>query len=64
MTLQETAEQVQDHLEEIVRMFEPGVKITVLVRTPDHPTRDFMMTDDTIRELRSMLDRREPAHQR
>lgn len=53
------AEQVSDHMEQIVALFKPGVKIAVMVRTPGFPDRDFMLTDDTIPELRAMLDRRE-----
>ncbi len=31
-------EQIGDHMAEIVRsLFKPGVKITVVVRTPDYP---------------------------
>lgn len=49
---------VGQHMEEITRNFKPGVKITVLVRTPGHPTRDFMMTDDDCDELLAMIARR------
>ena len=49
---------VAARMEEIVGRFKPGVKITVLVRTPGFPDRDFMMTDDTDVEIRAMLDRR------
>lgn len=49
---------VAGHMEDIVGCFKPGVKITVLVRVPDHPTRDFMMTDDTTDEIIAMVKRR------
>lgn len=59
--LDETAQIVSDHMENIVKLFKPGVKITVLVRKPGMPDRDFMMTDDEIPALREMLDRRDAA---
>lgn len=49
---------VSSHMEKIVGHFKRGAKIAVLVRSPGFPDRDFMMTDDTIPELRAMLDRR------
>jgi hypothetical protein len=52
-------EHVAACMDDILRAFKPGVKITVLVRVPGEPTRDFLMTSDTIPELRGMLDRRE-----
>lgn len=48
-------------MEDIVRMFKPGVKITVLVRTPGKPTADFMMTDDQPGEIIAMVERRNAA---
>lgn len=50
---------VSEHMEAIVACFKPGVKITVLVRTPDHPTRDFCMTDDNLAEVIEMVKRRQ-----
>ena len=52
---------VADRMEQIVSRFKPGVKITVLVRTPGHPDRDFMMTDDTEGEIIAMVERRQAA---
>ncbi len=46
-------------MDEIKRLFKPGAKITVMVRFPGFPTRDFMMTDDVSDELRAMIERRE-----
>lgn len=57
--LARASEHVAACMDDILRAFKPGVKITVLVRAPDHPTRDFMMTSDTIPEIRALLDRRE-----
>lgn len=50
--------EVSDHMDKIKAMFKSGVKIAVLVRTPGHPTRDFMMTDDDSAELIAMIERR------
>lgn len=55
--LQEVRADVAGHMDEIKRYFKPGAKVTVMVRFPGHPTRDFMMTDDDLSGLREMLDR-------
>jgi hypothetical protein len=54
-------QRVADHMDEIHGYFKPGVKVTVIVRTPDFPERDFMMTADDIPELITLLQRREQA---
>ncbi len=54
-------EDVAGYMDDITAMFKGGVKITVIVRTPDFPDADFMMTSDEIPELRKLLDRRERA---
>lgn len=46
------------HMGEIVKLFKPGVKIALIVRRPDHPDQDFMMTDDTLDEIKSLIERR------
>lgn len=56
--LQQTQEFVADCMDEIVSYFKPGVKITVLVRTPGYPDRDFCMTSDTMDEVITMAERR------
>lgn len=61
MTLEEVGEEVSGHMDAIKRCFKPGVKIAVLVRTPDFPDRDFVMTDDELPALIDMLDRRHKA---
>lgn len=50
---------VAEHMDEILKLFKPGKKITVLVRTPDDPEGryDFMMGDDDPQELLNMLAR-------
>lgn len=48
--VQSVAEEIGDHMDAILRLFKPGAKITVLVRTPDYPdgSRDMLMTSDDI----------------
>lgn len=54
---------VAGHMEAIVACFKPGVKITVLVRTPSHPdgARDFLMTDDDLGEALKAIEIRRAA---
>ena len=47
------------HMDHILTTFKPGCKIAVLVRTPGHPDRDFVMTNDETTELIAMLQRRQ-----
>jgi len=61
MTLKETQESIGRMMEAIVAHFAPGVKITVMVRSPGYPDRDFMMTDDDPAEVAAMLQRRSDA---
>ena len=58
MTLTEVQETVGQHMDSILECFKPGCKITVLVRTPDHPDRDFMLTSDDPKEAIAMIERR------
>lgn len=58
MTLDELRDEVAGHMDEIVALFKPGVKITVVVRTPGFPDRDMLMTDDDLAEVRAMIERR------
>lgn len=60
MTLEETQEEVADHLDKIKSYFKPGVKVTILVRTinDDEGRRDFMMGDDDPQEAMNMIARR------
>lgn len=56
--VQYAASVVSGYMEKIIKLFQPGVKIAVIVRSPDHPDRDFMLTDDSIEELQALLTRR------
>ena len=64
MTLQETVEEASFHLDAVRDLFKPGVKVSLMVRVPEYPDRDFMLTDDTLTDLRAMIDRREAAEKK
>lgn len=42
---------------EILRLFVPGARITVMVRVPGDPEADFVMTNDQLAEVAEMLAR-------
>lgn len=52
---------VAHHMDSILKNFKDGAKITVIVRIPWDAEADFMMTNDTIDEIREVLARREKA---
>jgi hypothetical protein len=57
-TLVEAQEEVSGHMDQISRLFKPGSKISVFVRSPGYPDRDFIMTNDNLDELTTMIARR------
>lgn len=59
--LVETQQIVAGHMDDILKCFKAGAKITVLVRFPDKPNSDFMMTDDDPAEAIAMIQRRQAA---
>ena len=61
MNLEDVQELVADHMDAIHKYFKPGVKVTVIVRMPGYPSRDFMMTADDLSELAALIKRRESA---
>ena len=48
----------QDAMDRIIKHFKPGRKITVVVRSPDNPTQDFVMTNDTMEGAAEVIERR------
>lgn len=46
------------HLDRIAAMFKPGVKLTLIVRTPGNDEADFTMSDDDLLEVVKVLERR------
>jgi hypothetical protein len=61
MTLRDVQELVADHMDAISSYFKPGVKVTVIVRVPGYPDRDFMMTADEAPEIKALIERRSAA---
>jgi hypothetical protein len=49
-TLDETRAVIADCMDDIMKCFKPGMKITVLVRAVGYPdgSRDLLMTDDQL----------------
>lgn len=61
MTLEEVQDEVAVHMDDIVKMFKPGAKVTVLVRFPGFPERDFLMTSDDTDGIIEAVARRQQA---
>jgi hypothetical protein len=55
--VEEVADQVAHHLDQIHRLFKNGVKSTLVLRTPGLPERDFMLGNDDIDEAIKALER-------
>ncbi|HHW32669.1 MAG TPA: hypothetical protein GXX24_00790 [Paracoccus solventivorans] len=58
MDLRDAVEVAADAMDRVLECFRPGCKITLLVRTPGHPSRDFCLTDDDLSEVAAMIERR------
>lgn len=58
MSLQQTQQAVAGLLTDIAEHFKKPV-ITLIVRSPDADDQDFILTTDTVPELRKVLDRME-----
>lgn len=56
--LQALQEYVADCMDRILSVFKEGVLITVIIRTPNEPTRDFLMTSDDPAEVINLIERR------
>jgi hypothetical protein len=52
--------QCSDYLSRIEELFKPGAKVTLLVRRPNKPEQDFMLTNDTIDGAIEILERSRP----
>lgn len=61
MSLTDVQNLTADCMDKIVKCFKSGAKITVLVRAPGFPDRDFVMTDDDPAEAIEMLKRRQAS---
>lgn len=49
--LSRVGDEIGVHMDEIVGLFKPGAKITVIVRFPGLPDRDLIMSDDELEEV-------------
>ncbi len=61
MQLEDATYITAEAMDAILKCFKSGSKITVLVRTPGFPDRDFCMTDDSLPEVAQMIERRRQA---
>ncbi len=48
---------VQEHLDDILSLFKSGAEITLVVRHPGYPERDFVMGSDTLDGAIEVLER-------
>ena len=55
--IQRLGELIQEHADDILALFKPGAAITVVVRHPGYPERDFVMTSDTFDGAIEALER-------
>lgn len=48
--VQSVTESIAEHMDDILNMFKPGYRITVLMRNPERPdgANDMLVTNDTI----------------
>ena len=59
--LQYVNERVCAALDELSKLFVPGVKFSVTARVPGKPDQDFMVTNDDLDELIKLIERRRDA---
>ncbi len=50
-------ELVQEHLDDISALFRPGAKVTLIVRHPGYPKRDFVITGDDWEGVAEVVER-------
>lgn len=50
--------EISNYMDDIVGLFKPGAKITVVVRFPGFPDRDLIMSDDELEEVIAACRRR------
>jgi hypothetical protein len=58
------ADKAADYMDHILKLFKPGAKITVIVRSPLVPgDTDFILTDDDLTEVRAAILRQQERHE-
>jgi hypothetical protein len=55
--LAEVRAEICSYMDEILSLFIPGNKITVLVRTPGNDNADMLLTNDDIEQIAAMVER-------
>jgi hypothetical protein len=50
--------EVGEYMDRIHDLFKSEMKVTVVVRSPEHPDRDFIMSDDELESVIEALRRR------
>ncbi len=62
--LERTTADVAGYMDRIIKLFKPGSKITVCVRSPHLPgDTDFILTDDDLTEVRAAIQRQQERHE-
>lgn len=46
---------IQDHLDQIKKLFNKPVKVTIIIRTSDDAEGNIVLTDDTLRDVIGQL---------
>lgn len=54
-------DEIAGHMDEILQIFKPGAKITVIVRREGAPDQDFLMTGDDLDKVVALIRRRQGA---
>jgi hypothetical protein len=56
--LQYIANDCGDHMNAVAKHFKAGAEVTLIVRSPGFPERDFMLTNDDLDEVAAVIERR------
>lgn len=59
--LQQTAMEIERHLNEIAPLFKPGMKLTFIARMPGNNEADFLMSIDDLAQAKAVIERRQAA---
>ena len=54
-------DEIADHLADIERLFKPGARLTLVVRRPNFPEQDVVVTNDLIGDAIEAMRRRMAA---
>ena len=55
------AEECCDRMKQVESFFAPGVEVTLIVRSPGYDSRDFMLSNDDLDEVKKLIQRRQIA---